>query len=56
MFFGKIESIKRKNIKLNYEHFNNIFKEKLYKKEKNLKINEEVIKKGMDNNKFMKEK
>ena len=42
--------------KWNKTHFNNIFQDKLTNEENLKKLNNEIIKNGMDNEKFIKEK
>ena len=55
-FITKMKNLKRKIIEWNKEHFKNIFETKLEIEEELKNLNNEVIKKGMDNCKYMKEK
>ena len=57
MFCCKLEIDKRKKtIKWNNENFNNIFIEKLDNEEELKKFNEEIIKVGMNNDKYIRGK
>ena len=52
----KMKNLKRKIKEWNKEHFKNIFKTKIEIEEELNLLNNEVISKGMDNNKYIKEK
>lgn len=55
-FIVKLKLLIEKIIKQNTEHFNNIFKDKLDNEEELKNLNEEVIKKVMNNVRYTKEK
>lgn len=54
-FISKMKNLKRKIKEWNKEHFKNIFKTKIKIEEELNLLNNEVISKGMDNNKYIKE-
>lgn len=56
IFISKLKFVKEKILEWNKEHFGNIFKEKLHIEEELFKLNNLVIKDGMDNNSFLCEK
>ena len=53
---SKLKYIKGKILKWNKEHFGNIFKEKAENEEELTNLNKEVIKNGMNNNTYYREK
>lgn len=56
IFISKLKLLKENILKWNREHFNNIFKEKLEIEDKLKNLNQEIIKYGMNSEKYILEK